>query len=175
MLPARRALGTLVLAVLLLGGGCAQKIVTVASVFPVTSVAAPWVLQGAVWNGTFEQAKQALGKEAATWGAFGCTLAWLAVYQHMHQSERTITVRAFAFGSRAEAQQAFEYFRPPGAVEFRAGDHGCWTKIGVLFVWGRLVFDIFEAQASRQSEFQAARFTGFIESHMPADLPDNPR
>ena len=89
--------------------------------------------------------------------------------------DRQLTVRAFACESAQTARRAFQHFRPVDATEFRAGTEGCWTRIGVLFVWDRLVFDIFGSQAHWQSEVQSALLAGYIQSSMPDGLPSAPR
>ena len=163
------------LACLCICSGCVRRAKTIAAVFPEGSQAAPWILQDAVWDGSFGRAARALGDDAKDWRRFRPTHVWLAVYHHEDDPKRRTTVRAFAFDSRVAARNAYEHFRPTDAKAFNAGDEGCWTEIGVLFVWGRLVFDIFGSRASWRSEVQAAAMTGFIQSHMPRGLPDAPR
>jgi len=84
-------------------------------------------------------------------------------------------VRAFDFDSRVAARNAYEHFRPTEAKAFNAGDEGCWTEIGVLFVWGRMVFDVFGNDASFSSQGQSAYVTALIEKEMPTTLPEAPR
>jgi hypothetical protein len=170
---ARRLL--LGIACLCICSGCGRRAKTITGVFPVGSVAAPWVLQDEVWSGTFEQAVPALGEDAADWWRFRPSRVWLAVYRHESNSKRRITVRAFAFDSSATARRAYEHFRPIDAEPFGAGDQGCWTEIGVLFAWGHMVFDVFGNDASFSSRGQSVYLTGFIEREMPPDLPRSPR
>jgi hypothetical protein len=165
--------GLLALAAL---GGCGEKRVTIADTFPTGSYASPWVLQDVVWDGSFERAAEALDDEAQQWRAFGPEHVWLAVYRHDTRAENKLTVRALAFSSREQARRAFDHFRPADADELEAGDDGCWTKDGVLVLWGRMVFDIFgnDPSASANPE-QAFYLLAFIEKRMPAGLPDAPQ
>ena len=175
MCGGRAVCGLLIAILLMAGGGCAGKNATVASAFPQESAAAPWITDDAVWSGSLAQAAASRGPDAEEWRLFHPLQVWLAVYRHEDKPGRKLTVRAFAFESPRAAREAFEHFRPTDARQFNAGDGGCWTGIGVLFVWGRLVFDIFGSEASWQSDVQSARLTGYIEKHMPAGLPDAPR
>ncbi len=157
-------------------GGCGGKRATLADAFPTGSYASPWLLQGALWDGSFEQAADALGDEAESWGAFDSEHVWLAVYRHDTRAEHRLTVRAFAFSSREQARRAFDHFRPADADELEAGDAGCWTEDGVLVLWGRLVFDIFGNDPSAfASPEQAVYLLAFVEKKMPAGLPDAPQ
>lgn len=169
-----RATACLLAATCLLAG-CAPRNATVASAFPQAASAAPWVLSGAVWSGTFTQATPALGDDADDWHQFQPTQVWLAVYHHERDPGRTLTVRAFAFDSAQTARRAFQHFRPVDATEFRAGTEGCWTRIGVLFVRDRLVFDIFGSEPTWRNEIQAAMLAGYIQNAMPAGLPSAPQ
>lgn len=163
------------LACLCMFGGCAWQAKTITAVFPAGSQAAPWVLQDAVWDGSFAQAARGLGEDAKDWRRFRPTHVWLAVYRHEDDPKRRTTVRAFAFDSRVAARKAYEHFRPTDAKAFNAGDEGCWTEIGVLFVWGRMVFDVFGNDASFSSQGQSAYVTALIEKEMPTTLPEAPR
>ena len=163
------------LSCLCLACGCARRAKSIADVLPVGSVASPWVLQGAVWSGSFQQAAPALGEDASAWRRFEPARVWLAVYRHEDDPKRRTTVRGFAFDTAAAARAAYEHFRPADAKPFAAGDDGCWTEIGVLFVWGRMVFDVFGNDASFSSQGQSAYVTAFIEKDMPAGLPRVPR
>ena len=158
-----------------LSAGCAPKHVTVAATFPKASAAAPWILDGEVWSGPPSEAIAALGSDADDWRPLDPSRVWLAVYRHQSDAQRTLTLRAFAFATPNGARRAYERFKSPSAAEFNAGDEGCWTGIGVLFVWGRLVFDIFGSETSQHSEVQAAIMAGAIEKRMPEGLPDDPR
>ena len=173
-LARKASFGSCLLIGLLAASGCAQRRPTVASAFPKSAVAAPWILAGEVWDGPFEAAAPALGDDASVWGVFDPAHAWLAVYQHERDPERTLTVRAMAFDSPDAARRAYLHFRPGGAEEFRAGDEGCWTEFGVLFLWGRLVFDIFSDEPTWHTEVQAAMLAGYIQNKMPAGVPDAP-
>ncbi|MFH1748180.1 MAG: hypothetical protein ABIG44_14185 [Planctomycetota bacterium] len=155
--------------------GCASRHMTVADTFPKAARAAPWELQGEVWSGTFSQAIIALGDDAKDWHRFNPSQVWLAVYRHQENPQRKMTIRTFAFDSPDNARQAYRHFRPADAREFLVGDSGCWTEIGVLYVWGRLVFDIFGSEAAWESEVQSAVLAGYIQGHMPAGLPDAPQ
>ena len=154
---------------------CAHQPLSVTSAFPEASVASPWILEGEVWSGPFADAVSALGPDADEWRPFAPQHVWLAVYRHETNDDRKLTLRAFSFETRQAAAEAYQRFRPRDAHAFRAGDEGCWTEIGVLFVWGRLVFDIFGGQASLQNELEAARLTVFIQKRMPPGLPDAPQ
>lgn len=155
--------------------GCGAQRFTIADTFPVGSYASPWVLRDQVWDGSFEEASDALGEEAAQWGTFDPEHVWLAVYQHDAHPTQKLTVRAFAFTSADHARHAFQRFLPPHARELEAGDEGCWTADGVLVRWGRMVFDIFgNDPSSFASPEQAVYLLACIEKRMPADLPDAP-
>ena len=163
------------LACLSICSGCARRAKTITAVFPQGSQAAPWVLQDAVWDGSFVRAARALGEDAQDWRRFRPTHVWLAVYHHQDDPKRRTTVRAFAFDSRVAAHSAYQHFRPTDAKAFNIGDEGCWTEIGVLFVWGRMVFDVFGNDASFSSQGQSAYVTALIEKEMPTTLPESPR
>lgn len=174
----RRAGALLVLAlpvIVVLSGGCAQDRRTVADAFPIARVAAPWILEGEVWSGTFEEAAPALGDDADTWAKFSPTRVWLARYTREGAPQRVLTVRCFAFDTPETARAAFEVFRPPLAKPLKAGDVGCWTDFGVLFQWQRLVFDIFGDDASWGSEVHSSVLAAIITRRMPRGLPENPR
>ncbi len=160
---------------LLLCAGCAQQHGTVVDAFPPAAAATPWILQDAVWSGTFDEAASALGDAAEAWAKHNLTWVWLAKYRHESHAEYCLTVRCFAFESPAEAHAAFDSYRPVGAKSFRVGDAGCWTEFGVMFQWGRVVFDIFGDEASWNNELQAALLAGCIEQRMPPGVPENPR
>jgi hypothetical protein len=157
------------------GTACTPAQRTLATVLPHGSLAAPWILDGAVWEGSFDQAAPALGDDADALRPFDPTRVWLAVYRHESRPGQTLTVRVWAFGSQTVAQQALARLRPVPAERFKAGDQGYWTDLGVLFSWGRLVFDIISSEPSQQVEYDAARLTGCIERRMPPGLPDDPR
>ena len=155
--------------------GCAARHASVADAFPVSAVAAPWILEGEIWSGAFVAAAPALGSDADQWRDPQPTRVWLAAY--CHESDRTsrLIARAFEFETAAEARTLFDRVRPVGTKNFSAGETGCWTGDGVLFVWGRLVFDIFASPASWQNELQAAMLAQFIQKQMPPGLPGAPQ
>ena len=159
----------------LLCAGCAANRLAIRDSFPPGSMAAPWVLQGEVWTGSFDDAAPALGDDANTWRKLGPTRAWLAVYCHETEPQRCLKVRCLAFPVADDARQAFDEFRPFDAKPFQCGDAGCWTEFGVLFQWGRLVFDIFGGDASWGSQVESSMLAVFIAKRMPAGAPDNPQ
>lgn len=146
--------------------------------FPPGTVASPWVLDGDVWSGSFASARDALGEEADAWGAFEPQRVWLATYRHDQDPRARLTIRAWAFASREAARRAYDHFEPlgPDRRAFDAGDRGCWTSDGVLFVWGRMVFDIFGSDPSRAaSAEQAAYLSAHVERRVPVALLEAPR
>ena len=155
--------------------GCAGKQTSIADAFPPAASAAPWELDGAVWSGTTDEAAPALGDDADTWAAFEPTRVWLAVYAHQLRPGQHLTVRCFAFKSPQRARQAYDAFKPPMAKPFSCGDAGCWTEIGVLVHWQRLVFDVFGDNPSWNSEVESATLAGRIAHRMPPGAPDDPR
>jgi hypothetical protein len=155
--------------------GCVARHASVADAFPVSAVAAPWILEGEIWSGTFAAAAPALGTDADQWRDPQPTHVWLAAYTHEGDRARRLIARAFEFETSAAARMMFDRVRPVGTKNFSAGESGCWTGDGVLFVWGRLVFDIFASQASWQNELQAAMLAQFIQKQMPPGLPDAPQ
>lgn len=160
--------------VLLLLAGCTQQRGHVGDAFPNAGTASPWHLQGIVWTGDFDAAATALG-DAERWRPFAPTHVWIAKYRHETQPRRTLTARAVACDTVAHAHAAYVAFAPADATIFQAGDEGCWTDIGVLFRWGRLVFDIFPDQAGGTGELQAGLIASLIVERMPADVPANPQ
>jgi len=155
--------------------GCVGRNATVGEAFPPAAVAAPWLLSEPVWRGSFEEAAAALGDDAEVWRRFSPTRVWLAVYRHESDPEKRLTVRCLAFTSAEQARQAYTALAPPAAAPYEIGDGGCWTDIGVLFHWGRLVFDIFGPQAAWTSQVQANYLAAIISRRMPAGLTDDPR
>ncbi|MBU0637742.1 MAG: hypothetical protein KKB50_02670 [Planctomycetes bacterium] len=164
-----------ILLALLVFAGCAQQSLDVARAFPHAGAASPWILQNDVWRGTFAAAASALAEDAAAWQECAPTHVWLAVYEHDAKPGRRLTARAFAFQTAEDARRAFAHFQPLEAQEFAIADGGCWTEVGVLFVWGRLVFDIFGDEATSANQWQAAYLAGFIERQMPRGAPDWPQ
>ncbi len=177
--PAGRRAATgatlLATAALLSTVGCAGKRASLVDAFPPAASAAPWELDGEVWAGTFDEAAPALGDDAKTWAALEPTRVWLAVYTHQQRPGRRLTVRCLAFESPDRARQAYDAFKPPAAKSFDCGDDGCWTEIGVLIHWRRLVLDIFGDSPSWNSEVESAMLAGRIEQLMPPGAPDDPR
>jgi hypothetical protein len=155
--------------------GCTSPVRSVVEVFPPGSMAAPWVLQNAVWTGRLDEAAAGLGNDTAFWREREPGQIWLAVYAHEDVPAQSLKVRCFALPTRDAARSAFEALRPAGARAFRCGDAGCWTDIGVLVQWGRLVLEVFGDDASWGSQMQAALLATFIAKRMPAGLPESPR
>lgn len=168
----RRVAGAAMIFALLVSAGCGQKRITIADTFPPGAYASPWELENGVWSGSFEQAASGLGEDAEAWRRFNPQRVWLALYRHDTRREQRLTVRAFAFASADEAQQAYEHFRPAAAKELRAGDAGCWLEDGVLVRWGRMVLEIFGGSPGAGSAEQAFYLFAFIEKRMPPGLPD---
>ena len=160
---------------LLCCAGCATPARSVSEAFPPARVGTPWVLQDRVWSGAFDEATDALGRDAGEWGAFNPQRVWLARYCHEEKPALCLTARCFAFESSDQARRAFEAFRPPDAKPFQCGEEGCWTEIGVLYRWGRLVCDVFGQEASWGSEVHSSVLAGFIAKRMPPGAPDDPR
>jgi hypothetical protein len=167
--------GFVTVALLVGAAGCTRPNATVVDAFPEARRAAPWVLTEPVWSGSFADAESALGLDAAQWGLFNPQHVWLAVYQHEDAPSRKMTVRIFSFETAAQAAEAYARSRPHEAEVFDAGDEGCWTQIGVMFVWDRLVCEVFGQAATLESEVQAATLSGYLIKHMPPGLPDAPR
>lgn len=165
----------LVVLPLIAGIGCAGRDMTLVEAFPPAATADPWFLHEPVWTGPFEAAIEALGDDAQTWAGCNPTQVWLAVYCHRDLSERCLKVRAFAFADIADAHRAFEAFRPPDAKRYHVGDEGCWTEIGVLFRWGRVVFDVFGPEASWGSQVQSSYLAAVLVKRTPPTLVEDPR
>jgi hypothetical protein len=159
----------------LLAAGCAATRAPLVEAFPPGSVASPWHLQGEVWTGPFDEAAPALGDDAETWNRFKPERAWLAVYCHESEAQRCIRVRCVSFASVDEARRAFLALQPLEVKPFQAGDEVCWTEIGVLFRWERLVFDIFGDEASWGSQVQASYIAAVLGKRMPRGAPEDPR
>lgn len=164
-----------VCALLVLVAGCSQRRGSVVDAFPPAALATPWELRGEVWSGTFDEAAVGLGDEADDWRPFGPRHAWIARYCHDQRPSRCLTVRVFSFDSPAAAGQAYAAFQPEDASLFEAGDAGCWTEIGVLFRWGRLVADIFGPSGSMDDQLQSGLLAGFVVERMPPAVPADPR
>lgn len=155
--------------------GCAQQTTTISDGFPLGRVATPWLLDGKVWEGSFERAADGLGEEAANWRPMAPEHVWLAVYRHETSPDEKLVVRAFQFPTAAKAERVYDTLKPAGADPLRGGDEACWLNDGVLVRWGKLVFEIF---GNTENEFanttQAMYLMIFLEKQMPADLPQNP-
>jgi len=163
------------LLVLTLAAGCQNKRTNIAGTFPIGGMADPWILEGTVWSGDPEQAAEGVGEDAEPWSAFEPQRVWLAVYRHDIRLRHTLVIRAWAFASQEQARQAYLHFQPNVPEPLKAGDEGCWTKDGVLVLWGRMVFDIFGRGPGRlASPEQAVYLWAFLEKRMPPDLPLNP-
>lgn len=167
----RRVFAILPLALLL---GCGQRS-TVVEAFPPAAVADPWILQDVVWSGTFEEATAGLGDDAEAWRPHGPQRVWLAIYCHEYRLEECCKVRAFAFANARQAHGAYSEFKPDDAKPFEIGDAGCWTDDGVLFCWGRLVFELFGDDPSWSSQVRSSLIASFIGKRMPPGVPDDPR
>lgn len=161
--------------VLLVLAGCAQQPHRVADAFPGGARAAPWILENPVWTGTITQASTGLGADFEPWSKLGPQRVWLAVYRHQSNAEQSLIVRAFAFESREAAARAYDALEPFQAKPFRIGDRGCWTDDGVLFVWGRLVFELFGERPAWESQTRGAYLAGCIEKSMPPGAPEDPQ
>lgn len=155
--------------------GCASQR-TVLDAFPTGSEASPWQLDGIAWAGTFESARESIGKEAEQWSRHGPRGAWLGRYVHQARPHQSVTVRGLSFDSAEAARQAYDEMSPAGAKEYKAGDRGCWTVDGVLFQWGRLVFDIFSRDGESSGDpMQSVFLSAFVEKGMAPGLPEDPR
>ena len=163
----RRWSTALLLMAAAVGGGCARSARTIEAAFPRGISADPWELVDDVWTGPAVRAASAVGEDWSRIEPHGPIRAWLAVYRHHRNPERTMTVRAFAFDTRQTAQRVFDVWRPADAPNFTIGDGGCFTEIGVMFVWGDTFFDIFANGADWNAQMQAAYLTGFIENKLP--------
>ncbi len=171
----RLTCGVLAVLSLVASAGCSSRAPTVAAAFPAAHVARPWVLDGAVWSGSFAEASESLADEAEAWRAFAPERVWLAVYHHDTAPARRLHVRVFAVPAPDVARQALQRFKPAKAEPFVAGDEGYWTEIGVMFAWGRLVVDVFGDEPTWRNEIHAATLAGYLQTHMPPGLPDDPR
>ena len=148
-------------------GGCVKSPRTIEAAFPRGLAADPWALVDDVWTGPAVRAASAVGHDWKRIEPHHPERAWLAVYRHERNPERTVTVRAFEFDSRKTAQRVFENWKPQDAPQFKIGDGGCFTEIGVMFVWGDTFFDVFANNADWNAQMQAAYLTGFIENKLP--------
>lgn len=160
------------LLVLLTGCTASQSVITA---FPPASQAAPWVLRNDVWHGSLTAAHSALGDEFDTWHDYGARHVWLARYCHEDRPQRCLTVRIFAFDTVNAAQRAYEREHPVDADAFEAGDQGCWTPIGILFQWQRLVCEVFGDSASWGDQVQASFLVTYLLDRMPPQAPQDPR
>lgn len=176
-LPPKRAI-PLVIALLFIASlapACSQSVNTVADAFPPGAMAAPWEREGEVWSGSFEQARPALGRDAAEWAPLSPQRVWLAVYRHDQAPDRRLTVRVIAFDTIDASKIAYAKFRPDGAKPFTAGDEGCWTQIGVLYRRGKMVIELFGSDSTWNTEINAAIVAGALERRLPASADENPQ
>lgn len=156
--------------------GCAQRRPRLARVFPHNSAAWPWLLRQSIWEGSIDQAASALGHDAELWQKLKPDRVWLAVYDHATRDDTQLAVRVFRFPTADEARAAYDAVRPPDAEAFDIGDAGCWTSDGLLFVWGRLVFDVLiRSQSGEVDPEQTIAVVSFLEHRMPPGLPADPR
>jgi len=155
--------------------GCAPHVRPLVEVFPSGRRAYPWVLAAPVWTGPMDTAADALGRDADEWRQLNARQVWLAVYQRDDKPGRRLTARVFAFDDPSGAQAAFQHFQPAGAKAFDAGAGGCWTEFGVLFHWGRLVFDVFGDEVGLDSQMQAVNLVAVLEQRMRPKMLDDPR
>lgn len=174
----RRALitGLAVSIIMTLGGsGCAERRATVAKAFPLGTVAAPWRLDGEVWDGDFTAAATALGDDANSWQKYQPSRVWLAAYTHDTHPSRRLVARAFGFENETAAVAAYDVHAPPMAQAIKAGDAACWLEDGVLVRWGRLVFEVIGDAKSPAAAEQALYLYALIEKHITADLAKAPQ
>ncbi len=154
--------------------GCSQSR-GVVDAFPPSAIATPWVLQDRVWHGTIDEAAPGLGDDVIFWRSRGAQDVWLARYCHRERPNRCLTIRCFAFDDEGRAAAAYEAYKPTDAEPFTAGDEGCWTPIGVMFHWDRLVFDVFGPDESSTNQWQAAMLASFVLNRMPDGVPAAPQ
>lgn len=170
-----RMKSTTTLLLLVFAAGCSQSR-TVLEAFPTGQACSPWLLNGAVWSGTFEQAAAGMGNDASAWRKYSPQNAWLAVYRHESRPSQKLTVRMLKFADENDAHAAFDGNGPLPRRRFEAGDEGCWTADGVLFRWGLLTIEVFSTSSSGQAVAeQAVYLVGFLEKRMPPGMPQNPR
>ncbi len=156
--------------------GCASRTPRLSQIFPRDTTAWPWVLRQNVWEGTIDQAAPALGRDAEIWQKLRPDHVWLAVYDHATREDTQLVVRVFRFPTADDARAAYEAVRPPDAEPFRIGDAGCWTSDGLLFRWGRLVFDVLiRSRSGHIDPEQTIAVVSFLEHRMPPGLPQDPR
>lgn len=156
---------------LLAVGGCAKPVRTIDAAFPRSSQASPWALANSVWSGTPTEAAAAIGDDWHRIEPRGPTHVWLATYRHETLASRTITVRAIQFASPEVALRTYDALRPRGAPEFRMGDVGCWTELGVLFAWGDTLFEMFGNDAAWEPAWQTVFIAGLLEKNLPPRGP----
>lgn len=172
----RARLGLVLFAVAVGVCGCQSAPRTLRDAFPRAGVAAPWRASSDPWCGSLAEAANALGSDADSWRSPPPRQVWLATYTFEQDLERRLIVRTFVYEHPEGAVLAFEKHRPPSSRQFKAGDDGCWTPDGVLFRWGRLVFDVFGVTGNhRVVPEQVIVLVGRLEHQMPPDVPENPR
>ncbi len=136
--------------------GCAGNSARVADAFPPASSAAPWVLQGAPWQGLFETARPSLGADAERWGRHAPGCVWLATYAHQDNPRRRLSARCFELPTDGAARAAFADACPQDARSLALGDEACWSATGVAFRRGRYVGEVFGDDISWSNEVESA-------------------
>ncbi len=171
----RRSAALLFGAILLTFSGCAPRPALVVDAFPPASAAYPWVLDGVVWRGTFDQARGALGRDAALFDARPEAPVWIARYGNETEPERRLTVRAIGFDSADAAATALRRVRRALADPLDLGDEGAWTEGGVVFRRGRLLVDLFGESASWSAQLQAATVATYIDRKLTRAMAEAPQ
>lgn len=164
-----------ILGAIAFGSGCSQSRLLVEA-FPTGRVASPWVLDGAAWSGTFDQAAPGMGADAAAWEKYAPEHVWLAIYRHESRPRQKLIARLLSFSTTAAAHSAYDAIAPLRRKEFKAGDEGCWTGDGVLFRWSRLNIEVFSADpATQPAPEQAVFLVGFLEKRISPELAEKPQ
>lgn len=144
--------------------GCASP-ARVDDAFPPARAADPWILDEAVWSGTFDEAATALGDDAAALAPLGPRRVWIARY--CHDSEpRALVARGLALADAEAARLAYHAACPTQGREFNRGDEGCWTDVGVAFRRDRLIIEVFGQPPSWASTVQAAVLATYIDRRL---------
>lgn len=137
-------------------GGCAGGDARVVDAFPPARAAAPWLQQGAVWTGSFDAARAALGADVARWARHAPQRVWIGAFVHEDHADRRQTLRCFEFESESAALLAYRDACPAGARPLDLADEACWSPTGVAFRRGRLVGEVFGDDADWSNEVGAA-------------------
>ncbi len=173
MIVARPGCCLIVAPLAMLFAGCASP-AHIDEAFPPARVADPWILDGAVWSGTFDDAAAALGDDAAVLAPLGPRRVWIARYRHVSEP-RALVARGLALGDVESARLAYRAACPAQGREFDRGDEGCWTDVGVAFRRERLVIEVFGQPPSWASTVQAAVLATYIDRRLtPRALTDLP-